>query len=267
MPPIRVVFSGATGSVGRAVIPALLRHPDFALVGAVGRRGAGEDIGVLLGLVPAGVRLTPDIHAALRGSGAQVLIDYSAPDVSPTFCRAALEAGAAVVLATTGLAPAVVEELGRVAERQGLGLLRAPNLTLAGHLMFRCVELVKRFMGDVEIVEGHPSTKQDAPSGTALETAERINRVPGPDPTRDHTSLGLPEARGARVGEVRIHSLRLPGFVDHQEVIFAAPGQLLSIRLDVVSPEVFIQPTLKAARLVLGVRGLVHDLPGLFEPD
>ena len=263
--PVRVAFSGATGYVGRAVVPAILEHPGFRLVGAVGRRRAGTDIGTALGVEPSGVLITPSVSEALAGRP-QVLIDYSAPGIAEECALAAVEAGVAVVMATTGMDPERVAQIGETAERRGVGAYVAANLTLTGHLMMRCAELVGSYIGDVEIVEGHPSTKVDSPSGTSVETAERIDRAGGPPATEDRTSVGLPESRGAHVGRVRVHSLRLPGMVDHQEVLFSRPGELLTIRTESFSADAFIGPTLRAAKLVLQERGLVRELPGVYEP-
>lgn len=262
--PVRVAFSGATGYVGRAIVPAILERPEFKLVGAVGRRGAGTDIGTALGVKPAGVLITPSVSEALAGRP-QVLIDYSAPGIAEECAMAAVDAGVAVVMATTGMDPDVVEQIGETAERRGVGAYAAANLTVTGHLMMRCIDIVGGYIGDVEIVEGHPSTKADAPSGTSLETADRINRAGAPPTTGDRTRIGLPESRGARIGRVRVHSLRLPGMVDHQEVIFSRPGELLTIRTESFSADAFIGPTLRAAGLVLRERGLVRDLPGVYE--
>ena len=264
--PVRVVFSGATGYVGRAVVPALLADPAFRLVGAIGRRGAGTDVGTVLGGEPAGVLVTPSVTEALGGHP-QVLVDYSAPGVAEEAALAAVDAGVAVVMATTGMDPDAVAQIGETAGRRGVGAYLAPNLTLTGHLMMRCVDLVGAYVGDAEIVEGHPSSKLDSPSGTAVETAERITRAGGPPGTEDRTAVGLPESRGARVGRVRVHSLRLPGMVDHQEVVFSRPGELITIRTESFSADAFVGPTLRAARLVLQHRGLVRDLPGVFELD
>lgn len=267
MSPINVVFTGATGRVGRVLVPAILEHPEFRLVGAVGRRRAGEDVALVLGLErPAGVRLTADVNEALAGSGAQVLIDYSAPEPAVRFCRAAVEAGVAVVMATTAMDPDAVQEIGQIAARNGVGAFLAPNLTLSGQLLFRCVELLRRYIGDVEIVDARTRAKLDAPSGTAFELAERLRRVGGPPPTPDATRLGIEAARGAEVDGVRVHSLRLATPADYQEVIFSRRAETIAVRSEVVSAEAFVEPTLKAARLVLGARGLVRELPGLFEP-
>lgn len=261
--PVRVVVTGATGYVGRALVSAILDRPDFELVAAVSRTNVGRDVG---GEEPAGVRYTDDIGEALA-AGPQVLIDYSAPEPAIAWYHAAVESGVCVVAATTALDTTEMARVGELAAARGVGVFVASNLTTTGHLMMRCAELVAGYIGDVEIVEGHPSSKPDSPSGTALETAARINAVPAPSPTPDGTRLGAPESRGTQVGRVRIHSLRLPGMIDHQEVVFSRPGELVTIRTESFSPAAFVEPTLQAARLILHERGLVHELPGLFEPQ
>jgi 4-hydroxy-tetrahydrodipicolinate reductase len=133
--------------------------------------------------------------------------------------------------------------------------------------MFRCAELFRPYFGDVEIVEMHNSAKRDAPSGTALETAHRLNAVKAPAPCKDSTSRGIPEARGGTVGEVHVHSVRLPSFYSRHEVLFGRPGEMLTIVCDQFTTEPLIGPTLKAARLVVAQKGVVRDLPGLFDPD
>ncbi len=261
---VRVAFCGATGYVGRALVPAILDHPDFELVGALGRRGAGTDVGALLGRAAAGVTVTDDIAAGLSGDP-DVLIDYSAPAIAEAAARAAVERGISVVLATTGVDEDTIEQLGATAAANGAAVFPAPNLTVTGHLMMQCAALVGKRIGDVEIVEGHPSSKLDSPSGTSLETADVINGAGHPGTTPDATRLGAPESRGTQVGRVRIHSMRLPGMVDHQEVIFSRPGELITIRTESFTADAFVEPTLNAARLLLAERGLVRTLPGIFD--
>ena len=261
--PIRVVVTGSTGYVGATLVSAILHRSDFRLVAAVSRTKIGQDVG---GGESTGVRYTDDISEALAADP-QVLIDYSAPEPAIKWYRAAVDSGVAVVAATTALDTAELAAIGEAAAANDVGVFIASNLTTTGHLMMRCAELIAGYIGDVEIIEGHPSTKPDSPSGTALETAALINAVPAPRPTPDRTHLGAPESRGTQVGRVRVHSLRLPGMVDHQEVIFSRPGELVTIRTESFSPVAFIEPTLRAARLVLHERGLVHELPGIFEPE
>lgn len=268
MAPTRVVFSGGTGAVGRSLIPAFLASPDFDLVGVIGRKAVGTDIGLALNLgAPAGVVVSLDFEEAQRRAPAEILVDFSTSEAAGANGLAALRAGVGVLLGTTAVDRDVVAEMGREAEARGLPLYLAPNLTTVGQLLFRCAEMLRPYFGDVEIVEFHSTAKRDAPSGTALETAHRLNAVAAPPKTIDSTSRGLPESRGATVGHVPIHSVRLPSFYSRHEVLFARPGEMFTIRCDQFSTEPLVGPTLKATRLIVGKRGILRDLPGLFDPE
>jgi 4-hydroxy-tetrahydrodipicolinate reductase len=266
--PVRIIFSGVTGGVGRSLVPAILRDPRFELTGAVARRGVGRDVGTVLGLgEPVGVTIAATVADALAERPADVLLDFSAASAAAVNCHAAAEAGVAVIIGTTAVDAEALEEIGRIGEARRVGVFLAPNLTIAGQLMFRCADLIRPYFGDVEIIDSHPPTKLDAPSGTARETAHRLGVTPAPEPTADHTERGLPAARGAVSGTVRLHSVRLPSFFSRHEVLFSRPGEMLTITCDMTSNDALIGPTLKAARLILQERGVVRDLPGLFDPD
>ena len=267
MPAIKVAFNGATGAVGRELVPAILESQDFALVAALSRTRLGEDVGLVLGVGETGIVLRDDLRDAVRDTEAEVLIDFSSPLVSASVCILAIELGMSVVLGTTGLADDALLEIGKLASEHQVGVFSAPNLTVSGQLMFRCAELARPYFGSVEVIEGHLPTKADAPSGTANETAARLNQIVAPVPTADMTSVGPPEARGALIGQVRIHSVRLPGIYSHQEVLFGRPGELFAIRYEQTSNQPLVGPTLRAARLILGTRGLVYDLPAIFDPE
>lgn len=263
-----MIVSGATGAVGRTLVPGILAHDDFELVGAIAGRSVGRDVGMALGLgEPVGVTIAPDFETAIAGRLADVLVDYSTSEAAARNGLAALRAGVAVILGTTAVDAAAVEEMSVVAEEQRVGLFLAPNLTLVGQIMFRCADLIRPNFGDVEVVEFHNSAKRDAPSGTALETAHRLNASRHPGETPDATARGLPGARGAISGDVHVHSIRLPSFYSRHELLFARPGEMLTVIADQFTTEPLVGPTLKAARLLQSVRGAVRDLPGLFDPD
>src|SRR6476469_9585683 len=200
---LRVVISGATGAVGRALVPAVEAEADLA-VAAVAAPSLGTSLA-----------------EALAG-GADVAVDFTVPAGAPGACEAAIAARVPLVLGTTGLSP---DDLGRIGERAaaaGVPIFAAANFAIGAVLMMRFAEQAHALMPTCEIVELHASTKRDAPSGTALATAARLG------------------------GSVPIHSVRLPGLVAHQEVIFGAPGQTLSIRHDTTSREAFVPGTLLA---------------------
>lgn len=267
MQPVRVIFSGATGAVGRSLIPAILASPEFRLTGAVAGRSIGSDVGAVIGLSEeVGVQVSGSFADAFANGGADVLLDFSTSEAAAINGTAALEAGVAVVLGTTAVAEEAIEAMSRIADERHIGLFLAPNLTFVGQVLFRCAALAGQYFGDVEIVEYHNSAKRDAPSGTARETAQRIADVASPAPTPDSTARGLPGARGAVAGKTRIHSVRLPSFYSRHEVLFAAPGEMLTILADQFSTDALIGPTLRAARLILDAHGVVRELPGLFDP-
>jgi 4-hydroxy-tetrahydrodipicolinate reductase len=162
--------------------------------------------------------------------GCDAAVDFTTPEAAPTNVRAALEQGVSCVVGTTGWDPA---ELGALAEEKGLRLFVAPNFSLGAVLMMRFAREAAAHFPRAEIVELHNEAKKDAPSGTARATAELVG------------------------GDPRIHSVRLPGLVAHQEVIFGAEGQLLTIRHDTTGRESF------AEGVMLALEKLPELPPGL----
>jgi len=185
--------------------------------------------------------------------------------------RIALEHRVAPVVGTTGLSPADLEEIDRSARAKCLGAFIAPNFALGAVLMMQFAAQAARHLPDVEIIELHHEKKLDSPSGTALLTAQRIaearreaQAVPIPAPSgRVEKAPGARGAQNAATGEVPIHSVRLPGFVAHQEVIFGGPGQILTLRHDSTDRRSFMPGVLLAIRRVRGLSGLVVGLEHL----
>lgn len=252
MEPIRVVVAGATGKVGRELCRAVLREPGFRLVGAVGRRGAGRDVGEALGLDSGAIGIVmqtslADALAAAGGGGADVLIDFSTAALGRESIPVAIGAGLAPVIGTTGFGQEELDGWARACRAKGLGGAFVANFAIGAMLMMRWAAEARRFFPDVEIVELHHQTKLDAPSGTALRTRQRLQAARG--------NLGGPE--------VPIHSVRLPGMVAHQEVIFGGPGQVLTVRHDTTSREAFVPGVLMACKWVLERREVAFDLEDL----
>lgn len=230
---------GAKGRMGREVVTAIANAPDLELVAQI-------DFG--------------DNLTALTDSGADVVVDFTNPDVVMANLEFAISHGIHAVVGTTGFDEArlasVREQLG---DSPKTGVLIAPNFGLGAVLMMQFAATAARYFESVEIVELHHPEKADAPSGTASRTAELITQA-RMDATRppmpDKTSKSLPGARGARVGDVPIHALRLRGLVAHQEVIFGDQGETLTIRHDSMDRTGFMPGVL------LGVREIVRR-PGL----
>ncbi len=228
---------GASGRMGSTVCEAVLGAPDLHLVG---RYDVGDELGDL--------------------AGAQVAVDFTVPDASWTNVAACVEQGAHVVVGTTGWDE---QRLGALREllagRPGVGVLVAPNFAVGAILAMQFARQAARFYESVEVVELHHPAKVDAPSGTATRTAGLIadaRRQAGIGPVPDATTHDPDGARGADLGGIRVHSVRLRGLVAHQEVLFGAEGEGLTIRHDSYDRVSFMPGVLT------GIRG-VGDHPGL----
>ena len=220
---IRVAVSGAAGRMGQTVCAAVEGADDMELVAR-----ADPELGTSL-------------EQALTDARPDVVVDFTVPATVFENARLCLEHDTHAVVGTTGLEPAQVEQLRAAAERSQGNCLIAPNFALGAVLMMEAAKLIAPHMPDCEIVELHHDQKMDAPSGTAKRTAELIE-----------------QAGGRR--DVPIHSVRLPGLVAHQEVLFGGLGQTLSVRHDSISRESFMPGVLIAVRRVGEMDGLVVGL-------
>lgn len=256
---VRVIVSGAAGRMGREVVSAVSGVPDMELVGLFDPANEGVaieghicsgDLGDLI------VRTTPD-----------VMVDFTRPDVVEGNLRVALPAGVDCVVGTTGLTEEALSELVGLAP-EGTTLFFAPNFTVGAVLMMRFAELAARYLPSVEIVEYHHDRKLDAPSGTAVRTARLIAAARAEVPVAPGTETelaGMEGARGALVDGVPVHSVRLPGYVAHQEVVFGSAGQTLTIRHDSIDRSSYMPGVLMAVRAMSSTSGLIVGLDQLME--
>jgi 4-hydroxy-tetrahydrodipicolinate reductase len=268
---MRVGVVGAAGKMGREVCRTVLGRPGLELVAAVDPLHGGADLGRLIG-TDAGSLVVTDGLGSLPDAGVDVAVDFTrleAARVTLAFCA---DAGIHAVVGTTGFTEVDLDDLGRRFAGPGSG---APNCVLASNfaigavLMMRFAEMAAPFFDGAEIVEFHHDGKLDAPSGTAVSTAERMaaaRRDSGsgdfrPDPTV--TSV-LDGARGgAGPAGVRIHSVRLAGLVAHQEVILGGVGENLTIRHDSYARSSFMDGVILAVESVAGRPGLTLGLEPL----
>jgi 4-hydroxy-tetrahydrodipicolinate reductase len=257
MAQLTVLVTGAAGRMGRQLVQTLAGEPDLRLVAAVDITGVGLDAGRLAGGEPCGVAITDDLAAALARRP-QVMADFTAPAVVMGNLQAALAARVPCVVGTTGWDQERLECVDRLARQAGVGVLIAPNFALGAVLMMEFAARAARYFPAAEIVELHHPGKQDAPSGTALKTAQMMLEAPGCQ-LQPH-GLVDNEATGLRQGAVRIHSVRLPGLVAHQEVILGGLGETLTIRHDSLHHQSFMPGVLLALRKVGELRGLVYGL-------
>lgn len=242
--------------MGRTVCDAVSSDPELELVARVDPR-AGE-----------GIESSRD---ALVSSGAEVVVDFTQPDaVFDNVCWC-LEHGIHCVVGTTGMSDAELEKIAELAASKQLGAFVAPNFSIGAVLMMHLSKLAARHMGSAEVVEMHHNAKLDAPSGTAHKTAREIAAVwreYGRPPGGDHHPDEEEKVAGSRGGEaegVHVHSVRLHGAEAHQEVIFGAQGQTLTIRHDAMNRTSYVPGILLAVKSVSSRPGLVVGLEHLLD--
>jgi 4-hydroxy-tetrahydrodipicolinate reductase len=261
---IHVCVAGVTGWTGSAVTRRILASHEFQLSGAIARRQAGQDVGTVLGIAPAGIPIAATLKEALR-TPTDVLIDYTAPDSVKTRTLQALEHGVRVVIGTSGLTAADYAEIEATALARQLGVIAAGNFSITAALAKHCALLAARYLPSREIIDYAHAAKPDAPSGTARELAEALSAVAA-------NQLALPvdrthgpkEARGADVAGTQVHSVRLPGYVLAFETQFGLPDERLTIRHDAGgSAEPYVSGTLLAAQRGMEITGLVRGLDRL----
>lgn len=257
---IKVLVSGACGRMGQAVVKAVMEDPELQLVSAVDIVG-GADAGEMVGLGKSGVIVTADLAKAIDDTKPEVMVDFTRPDVVFNNVVLALKKQVAPVIGTTGLSAEQKAELEALSKENDTPVFIAPNFAIGAVLMMLMAKQAAKYMPEVEIIELHHDKKLDAPSGTALQTANMIAEIRKAhvqgNPAEEEKLAG---ARGANVEGMHIHSVRLPGYVAHQEVIFGGLGQTLTIRHDSLNRESFMPGVCLACKKVLGLQGLVIGL-------
>jgi 4-hydroxy-tetrahydrodipicolinate reductase len=262
---IKVLVSGACGRMGQAVLKAVTEDAELELVGAVDIRG-GADTGELIGMGKNGIVVQTDLVKAIEATQPEVMVDFTRPDVVFGDACTALKKRVSPVIGTTGLSDEAKAKLAELAREQKVPAFLAPNFAIGAVLMMVMARQAAKYMPHVEIIELHHDQKLDAPSGTALQTVEMIREVRktlkqgNPDEVEK-----IPGARGAEVDGIHIHSVRLPGYVAHQECIFGGLGQTLTIRHDSISRESFMPGVVLACKKVRTLTGLVVGLDKILE--
>ena len=244
MKNIRVLVNGAKGRMGQEVVKAVTAAADLELVDQT-------DLG-------------DDLTARIKASQAQAVVDFTTAAVAFENTRKILEAGVHPVVGTSGLLAEQVAKLQQLAQDKGIGGLIAPNFAIGAVLLMKYAQDAAKYLPDVEVIELHHNRKADAPSGTAVKTAQLIAEARQEIPKALVEEKELFEgARGSEVHGVRVHSLRLPGLVAHQEVIFGGTGETLTIRHDSIHRESFMPGVCLACRKVIGTQQLFYGLEHL----
>lgn len=237
---IKVIVNGATGKMGQEAIKAINNDQGLELVGALHRE--------------------KHLAKVIQAKGAQVVVDFTSAIVAYENCVDIIASGAHPVVGTTGFQPEQIKILQNLSTEKKLGGVIAPNFSIGAILLMQCAQQVAKYFPHVEIIELHHNAKVDAPSGTAVKTAEMIasNRSV-PEMLVQEKEL-IPGARGGISNNIHLHSVRLPGLVAHEEVIFGDIGQTLTLRHDTYHREAFMPGVILACKKVIELDHLVYGL-------
>ena len=262
---IKVAIGGINGRLGRASAKVLLSSGEFELVGAFGKEGApyvGTDIGQLLGGPSTGSVVSANFDSMISQVKPDVILENSVSEQSVKIAKKALELGIRPVVGTSGIAEADLESIGELARKKKIGALVIPNFSVGAVLMMEFARQAGEFFTNVEIVEMHHTKKLDAPSGTAMHTVKKLAGARDLYNEKEVEEHELLEGSRGGLGQsgVRVHSLRLPGLISHQEVIFGSPGELLTIRHDSFNMDCFLNGILMSLRYVNKIDHLVLGL-------
>ena len=262
---IRVAVSGALGRMGREVCQTVLQEADLKLVDSFDSQGAGEDIGSVLGMEKTGIHVRKLTPQSLQEQGPQVLVDFTTPMSVMENIEIALQVGVRPVVGTTGITGVDLERIREMVKTSGIGAFIAPNFALGAVLLMHFAATAARFFPQAEIIELHHDQKIDAPSGTALKTAEMIAAARKAQSVAKEELFKLPGVRGGVQDGIHIHSVRLNGLVAHQEVLFGGQGQTLTLRHDSYDRNSFMPGVVLAIRKVLTLQHLVYGLENIID--
>lgn len=247
---IKVAVCGASGKMGQEVVQAVTDCNETELVAKI-------DI--------ASSEMYHSIEDAHRVADIDVLVDFTQPKSIFENAKYCLNNGIKIVIGTTGLKDEEIEFLRKLSEEKNTGCLIAPNFSTGAVLMMMFAKQAAKYFDNAEIIELHHNQKKDAPSGTAIKTAQMMAEVKD-----DFTKNNCPETEtieGARGGNsysnIHIHSVRMPGYIASQEVIFGAPGQIMSIRHDSMDRKCYMQGVLLAVKHVAENNDFVYGLDNI----
>jgi len=268
---VRVGVCGALGKMGMEVVKTVLADPELELVGVADLNGKDRTLTEATnGAIQAGTTIHSDLKFMLNQAKPQVVVDFTHPSTVLSNSLAIIEAGACPVIGTTGLSPENLKTISDALDKAKLGGLVAPNFALGAVLMMKFAQEAAKYFDHAEIIEMHHNQKADAPSGTAIKTAVLMAESRAKFEPSKFGSGNAPETEiypGARGGkspaDIQIHSVRLPGYVAHQEVLFGSQGQILTLRHDSIDRTSFMPGVAMACQKILDRQGLIYGLEHL----
>lgn len=255
---IKIIVAGPRGKMGTEAIQMIQEETEFELVGCLDSK-IDFDLEAKLG-----IPFFTEVNTCLETVKADVLIDLTTPEFGYKHTEAAIKHGVRPVVGTSGFTNDEIETLTAQAQEKNLGSIIAPNFAVGAVLLMQFAQTAAKYFTDVEIIEKHHDQKLDAPSGTAVKTADMITEV------REAKKQGHPEefetlagARGADVEGIKIHSVRLPGLVAHEEILFGGKGQVLTLKHDSMNRQSFMDGINLSVKKVMQLDHLVYGLENI----
>lgn len=263
---IKTAISGACGRMGQEVIKAVFNDPQIQIVCAVDVKNEGKKLSEITGIEGLDITVQKDLKSALEQTKPDVLVDFTDPTNVFENAKIAMNSGVSPVIGTTGLKNEQLQELKELAQSKNLGCLIAPNFATGAVLMMMFAKTASKFFDNAEIIEFHHNQKKDAPSGTAIKTAQMMAEINDDFSTNNIAETEIIE--GSRGGSfdknIRIHSVRMPGFIASQEVIFGSGGQTLKIRHDSIDRTCFMPGVLMAIKYIAKNKKFIYGLENIF---
>ncbi|PPA71247.1 4-hydroxy-tetrahydrodipicolinate reductase [Jeotgalibacillus proteolyticus] len=266
--PIKVVIAGPRGRMGREAVKLVMNTSHFKLVGAIDYKYDDTTLNEVDGFTDThdSVKVFSNPDDCFQELLPDVLIDLTTPETGYEHTKAALLHNVRPVVGTTGFTDGQLDELKEIAESRGLGVIIAPNFAIGAVLMMKFSQMAAKYFEDVEIIEMHHDQKLDAPSGTGIKTAQMIQEV------RTSKKQGHPNeketidgARGSDIDGMRVHSVRLPGLIAHQQVMFGGEGQLLTVRHDSHDRASFMSGVRVCVDTIMKLDTLVYGLENILD--
>jgi 4-hydroxy-tetrahydrodipicolinate reductase len=248
--------------MGQEVLKAVCYDPGLRLVGAVDSLAHADHLQSPdnSGEIP----LSDNLESLIKKTVPNVMVDFTQHSAVMPAVRIATKHHVGLVIGTTGLSGADLDEIDGLSRKHGVGVVIAPNFSLGAVLMMHLAKIAGRYFDYAEIIEMHHEKKIDAPSGTAIATAKGMIEARGRGFTHPKTQKeALPGGRGAEYKGIALHSVRSPGYMAHQEVILGGVGQTLRIRHDQISREAFMPGVILAIKEVVKSNGLTFGLDRL----
>ncbi len=254
---IKVAVCGALGRMGQEVVNAINEADGMELSIAIDWAAAGQKIG--------DIEVEKDLETALKSKQADVIVDFTQPDSVFKNALIAINAGVSPVIGTTGLSDKQLAELKEITEAKELGCLIAPNFTIGAVLMMKFSQMAAKYFHNAEIIEFHHNQKKDAPSGTAIKTAQMMSKIQEDFAKNNCAEVELIE--GSRGGKsdsnIQIHSVRMPGYMASQEVIFGSSGETLKIRHDSIDRKCYMSGVVLAIRYIFKNNDFIYGLENI----